>query len=354
MTVLGPWTRRVLKKSNVSLRKSDARVFTVGRIADPDHDHLALGTVPYADQLSEIITMFRFRTISLLATMQGPCRPSRQMAPLILELESRRLLAGQGTVKALVGSVHPSAIDIESHTKGANTIQQTKFVDHLYKKYLHESPSPAELSYALKLLATGVSHAALTRDFTDLGSKSDKKVSDQAFVSALYATIAGVAPTAVGQSYWQGLLTSGDNRTQVQQMFEASHGLLPPPTITWATPAPITYGTPLGPAQLNATASVPGTFAYLPPAGTILHAGSQTLIAVFTPSDTTDYSSGIATTTIVVLPAKPAITWGIPATIIFGTAREMPSSTPVRACPEHSPTRPPSARSSVQVVRAFQ
>ena len=31
------------------------------------------------------------------------------------------------------------------------------------------------------------------------------------------------------------------------------------PTITWATPAGITYGTALSNAQLNATASVPGT-----------------------------------------------------------------------------------------------
>jgi hypothetical protein len=34
------------------------------------------------------------------------------------------------------------------------------------------------------------------------------------------------------------------------------------PTIAWATPAAITYGTALSAAQLNATASVPGTFVY--------------------------------------------------------------------------------------------
>ncbi|MBR4249520.1 MAG: hypothetical protein IKQ24_05150, partial [Verrucomicrobia bacterium] len=31
------------------------------------------------------------------------------------------------------------------------------------------------------------------------------------------------------------------------------------PKVTWATPAPITYGTPLSSAQLNATANVNGT-----------------------------------------------------------------------------------------------
>ena len=37
--------------------------------------------------------------------------------------------------------------------------------------------------------------------------------------------------------------------------------------ITWATPAPITYGTALSATQLNATANVPGKFTYTPGAG---------------------------------------------------------------------------------------
>ena len=65
------------------------------------------------------------------------------------------------------------------------------------------------------------------------------------------------------------------------------------PTITWATPAAITYGTPLSATQLKATASVPGTFVYSPAAGTVLGAGSQTLSVTFTPTDTTDYETGI-------------------------------------------------------------
>ena len=49
------------------------------------------------------------------------------------------------------------------------------------------------------------------------------------------------------------------------------------PTITWAAPAVITYGTALSATQLDATASVPGTFAYTPALGTVLTAGTQTL-----------------------------------------------------------------------------
>ena len=43
------------------------------------------------------------------------------------------------------------------------------------------------------------------------------------------------------------------------------------PTITWANPADITYGTALGATQLDATASVAGTFAYTLAAGTGAH-----------------------------------------------------------------------------------
>ena len=39
------------------------------------------------------------------------------------------------------------------------------------------------------------------------------------------------------------------------------------PTITWAAPAGIAYGTALSATQLDATSSVPGTFAYSPAAG---------------------------------------------------------------------------------------
>ncbi len=63
------------------------------------------------------------------------------------------------------------------------------------------------------------------------------------------------------------------------------------PTLTWATPAAITFGTALSATQLNATASVAGAFVYNPPAGTVPAAGNQTLSVTFTPTDTTDYVS---------------------------------------------------------------
>ncbi len=92
------------------------------------------------------------------------------------------------------------------------------------------------------------------------------------------------------------------------------------PTITWPTPATLTYGTPLSAAQLNATANLPGTFAYTPAAGTTPAAGMQTLSAAFTPTDTVNYHSVPATTvTLVVAKATPSITWPTPAALTYGT-----------------------------------
>jgi hypothetical protein len=92
------------------------------------------------------------------------------------------------------------------------------------------------------------------------------------------------------------------------------------PVVTWDPPAPITYGTPLSAAQLNATSTVAGSFTYTPAAGTVLTAGQQTLTATFTPTDTTDYTTASASVTLTVNKATPVITWATPAAITYGTA----------------------------------
>jgi hypothetical protein len=92
------------------------------------------------------------------------------------------------------------------------------------------------------------------------------------------------------------------------------------PILGWTPPQPIVYGTPLGNAQLNATASIQGTFTYSPAAGTVLHAGaSQVLTATFTPSDPNYSSDGIVNTVIDVSKASPVLNWAQPAAIVYGT-----------------------------------
>jgi hypothetical protein len=92
------------------------------------------------------------------------------------------------------------------------------------------------------------------------------------------------------------------------------------PTITWSTPAAITYGTALSATQLDATASVAGSFSYTPPLGTVLSAGSQTITVSFTPTDTTDYNTASGSVTLTVNKATPTITWSTPAAVPVGTA----------------------------------
>jgi N-acetylneuraminic acid mutarotase len=86
------------------------------------------------------------------------------------------------------------------------------------------------------------------------------------------------------------------------------------PTITWAKPAAITYGTALSTTQLNATSKTAGTFAYTPPPGTVLDAGSQTLSTTFTPTDTNDYATATATVSLTVNKAAQTVTFTAPVT----------------------------------------
>jgi len=92
------------------------------------------------------------------------------------------------------------------------------------------------------------------------------------------------------------------------------------PTITWSAPAAITYGTALTATQLNAAASVPGSFTYTPSAGTVLGAGQKTLGVTFTPTDKTDYTTATASVTLTVNQATPTLSWATPAAITYGTA----------------------------------
>jgi len=96
-------------------------------------------------------------------------------------------------------------------------------------------------------------------------------------------------------------------------------GLQAVPTISWSSPASITYGIPLGSAQLNATASTAGKFTYTPPAGTILDVGTHPLNVTFTPTDAPDYTTASSSVNITVTRATPSIAWTSPAPITYGT-----------------------------------
>jgi len=92
------------------------------------------------------------------------------------------------------------------------------------------------------------------------------------------------------------------------------------PVVSWATPVPITYGTPLSSTQLNATATiggnpVAGSYTYTPGIGTVLSPGAQVLKVTFIPSDGTDYATVSGQVTIQVI--QPALNFN-PSSINFG------------------------------------
>ena len=93
------------------------------------------------------------------------------------------------------------------------------------------------------------------------------------------------------------------------------------PTVTWAAPISIAYGTALSATQLNATASVPGAFVYTPATGTVLGAATQTLSVTFTPTDVVDYTVVTKTQSILVTQASQTINFTAPTSpVVFGVA----------------------------------
>lgn len=78
-------------------------------------------------------------------------------------------------------------------------------------------------------------------------------------------------------------------------------------TVTWTPAGPVTYGTPLGTNQNNATASVPGTFTYNPTNGSVLPVGTNSLSVLFNPTDT-NYTSVNLTAPLVIFPASLTVT----------------------------------------------
>jgi hypothetical protein len=92
------------------------------------------------------------------------------------------------------------------------------------------------------------------------------------------------------------------------------------PAITWVTPAPIYCCTALDAAQLDASTTVPGTFTYNWPAGSVLPAATWKLTATFTPTDTVDYNTTAASVSLIINKGNPVIVWNAPAAITYGTA----------------------------------
>jgi hypothetical protein len=171
-----------------------------------------------------------------------------------------------------------------------------------------------------------VSKAASTTTFgaaptpTYLGGNFTVSASNDSGGAITYSQVSGPCALVSGSTF----SSSGAGICVVQADSAATTGYLASsaqqtvtiakatPTITWSNPADITYGTALNATQLNATASVAGTFTYTPASGTVLAFGSnQNLHVDFTPTDTADYNN--ASTDVKINVDKKSLTPSITA-----------------------------------------
>jgi predicted outer membrane repeat protein len=157
--------------------------------------------------------------------------------------------------------------------------------------------------------------ATFTADGTSIGSATIVNGS-----GAVTATSLTGGTSQIGVSYSNSSLPAPLSNSTTLMVNKAT------PTIAWATPAAITTTTALGGSQLDATANgvtantLAGTFAYTPPAGTILSAGSHVLSTTFTPTDAVDYTTASAQVTIQVNYSPIAITSVSPSATPLSTS----------------------------------
>ena len=209
---------------------------------------------------------------------------------------------------------------VNANDYGGNTA--TGSVTYTVKAPSNVAAQSTAIAYRNSIPAVLV--ATLTSAGAPVAGRSVSFFVDNGAVGTATTDAAGTATVDVFANYPVGTHSiradySGDANT-LPSSGNASLVILKAATfVTWFTPSPITYGTALTSTQLNATASVPGSFSYSPGLGTVLGAGAQTLSVTFTPSDSANYNGSSATVTLTVHKATPTITWPSPASITYGT-----------------------------------
>jgi hypothetical protein len=162
--------------------------------------------------------------------------------------------------------------------------------------------APATAPYLGTFPVTASTNAGVNATLTTKGSCTVSGTSGSSTNETATVTITSDTGTCTMTASWPA--TSVYAATTLTQSTTEEKAT---PTVTWANPAPITYGTALSETQLDATASVAGTFKYTPAAGKVLAAGTQTLSVKFTPTSK-DYSSVTQTATLVVNHASTTTT----------------------------------------------
>ncbi|HST14610.1 MAG TPA: hypothetical protein VLJ44_07155, partial [Gaiellaceae bacterium] len=231
--------------------------------------------------------------------------------------------APTGTVSRLVTTPGPASVDVVVHDHSGNTgTASCQFRVNgppttPGKPVASSSPNPGAftLTWAASTDPDGdpvkyvLQHKPATSgSFTTVASN---------LASATYTFTSG-APESAGTWVYQVIakdatLSSSPSPQSNQVIVQAT------PVISW-TPASLLFGTPLGAAQLNATASfngsnVPGGFVYTPASGAVVQPG-QTLSVTFTPTDTVHFASATKTVPLTVTFSQACLTTSLSGSVI--------------------------------------
>ncbi len=209
-----------------------------------------------------------------------------------------------------------SPVLVETVTKGTTTIALTAKTVGLYgQTYTFAAvltPSSTNATYAPNQSTVQFFDGA-----ANIGSAQPITITSSQGGYGLWTavlTVSNLSPGTHSITAQYSDLNYSLSTSNTQSVFVGSN-----PTITWPAPAAITYPTPLGATQLDATDNIPGYFVYSPAAGAVLNAGSQTLSVTFYPADSLDFPTQTKTVKIQVLHATPVITWANPSNISYGT-----------------------------------
>ena len=195
--------------------------------------------------------------------------------------------AGNYIVKLTATNVN--GIDVESVL--ITVLEQTVLPIANFSINTTEGDAPLSVQF------TDISQNSLSRswEFGD-GAISTEQNPTHIYYAAGNYIVKLIATNVNGTSLKSAIINVTPLIPEEYRVFEKSI-----PVISWSSPANITYGTALNSTQLNAKASVLGTFVYSPPSGTVLSAGTHSLHVDFTPDDTANYTNASKTSEITVL-----------------------------------------------------
>jgi hypothetical protein len=215
-------------------------------------------------------------------------------APALSTTATATSNAGTYPITVSTGTVAAANYDF-LYVNGVLTVQQAS------QTIMLTTNPPASATYGSSFTVAargGASGSVVT--FTSAGSCSN--------LGATYKMTSGTGTCSVIASE-----AGSANYAAASPLTKAVTAAPAAPVLAWPAPAAVIAGNPLTTTQLDATASfggvpLPGTFVYTPKLGTVLGVGaSQTLSVAFTPNDSVDYTTGIATVPITVNPGTVSL-----------------------------------------------